>query len=127
MADNNGGLEQIDASRAQQLMDSHPHGGKPLDHSLRWSRTIEAYPNAELRALQFRTVKDVYHVIDLTWSDPDLKDVPHDIVARRTLIFPVEAIESLRAKGLKFKILKVVDPSDVPPEKLLDMRQKYGM
>jgi orotate phosphoribosyltransferase len=108
--------------------DSPPsHGGKRMDHTPRWSRSIDSYPNEELRAVQFRTAKDVYRVIDLTWSDPDLKDVPHDIVGRRTLLFPIEAIDLLRAKGLKFKISNVVGPSDIPSEKLIEMRRKHGM
>jgi hypothetical protein len=98
-----------------------------MDHSPRWKRSFGSYTNAELRALKFRSVKEFERAIKLCWDDPDLKGLPRGSPDGITLIVPEEAVEYFRARGLKFEVSRVLSSEDLPPEKLAEMRRKYGM
>ena len=92
-----------------------------------WSRSYGAYSNAELRALKFRSEKEIDRAIGLCWSDPDLIGLPRDYADGKTMIVPQEAVELLRNKGLKFRSSELVDTNTLTPEELIERRRKHGM
>ena len=60
------------------------------------------YRDSELRALTFESVKEYDRAIDLTYEDPDLRDVPNFTPDGKKLLVPVDSVELFRGKGLSF-------------------------
>jgi hypothetical protein len=111
-----------------------PSDERGNSHSPRWDRPFGAYSNAELRALKFTSVEEFERAIKLCWHDPDLIGVPRGSPDGISLIVPEEAIKYFGGKlrlegqeGVSFKVSKVLSPTDLPREKLAEMRRKYGM
>lgn len=92
-----------------------------------WNRSLAAYPNSELRAIRFRSEREIDRAIDLCWSDPDLKGLPRDIADGKTLIVPADAIPYLTKKGLKFTVSTLLDKDDLPPDEFSKMRRAQGI
>jgi hypothetical protein len=92
-----------------------------------WNRPYGAYTNAELRALKFRSVKEIDRAIGLLWEDPELIGMPRHYAGGRTMVVPQEAVELMKNKRLKFTVFELVDTNTLTPEQLIQRRKKYGM
>lgn len=92
-----------------------------------WSRPYGAYTNAELRALRFRSVKEIHQAIGLLWSDPDLIGMPRSYGPDKMMIVPEEAVELLKSKRWKFTVSELVDTNTLSYEQLVERRLKHGM
>ena len=60
------------------------------------------YRDSELRALKFDSVEEYDRAIDLTYEDPDWRDVPNFTPDGKKLLVPVDSVELFRDKGLLF-------------------------
>ena len=95
--------------------------------SPRWHRSLRSYPQAALRAVRFRAVKDLDRAIELCWHDPDLLGVPRAIADGKTLIVPNEAVKYFKDQGLKFTVSTLLNREELTTAERAAMRRKYGM
>jgi hypothetical protein len=102
-------------------------GREKSENPSHWKRSYGSYANSELRALRFDSTEEIDRAIDLIWSDPDLRNLPSDIVDGLTLVVPEDSVEYFRAKALQFTVSKIVDPGELSREKLAQIRMRYGM
>ena len=83
----------------QEITGNVDVGNKPF----RWCRGLNSYLNKNLRALKFKSVKEIDRAIDLCWLDPELFGLPREYADGKTMIVPEEAISIFKDRGLKFK------------------------
>lgn len=88
-----------------------------------WKPSIDDYP--ELRALKFFSRKDINSAIDVL-HEAHLRHCPFDLVGDNTIIIPAEAVRYFRRAGLEFKATRVMQASELPKDKLYELRRTQG-
>jgi len=72
-------------------------------------------------------MNEIDKAIDLIWSHADLRGLPRMTPDGITLIVPEEAVRYFTEAGFKFKVFLMANRDDIPPERLAELRRKYGM
>jgi hypothetical protein len=99
---------------------NHRRNGS-VDLSGGWKPHLDMYRN--LRALQFSSAEHFAAAAELLWS-AELRDLPYDLAANRTVIIPQEAVGYF--KGLTFTNTEVLSPNDLSSEELAELRREQG-
>jgi hypothetical protein len=105
--------EVLEEGQSEQLQSNHT--------PVQWKPWLDSYQ--DLRALQFRTPEHFAAATTLLWIG-ELRDLPYDLVGNRTIIVPAEAV--LFFRGLEVTETDVLNPGDVPPQELSDLRKEQG-
>jgi len=109
--------EKSIATESQVVPNTKVVSGEPV----RWKPCLDCYQ--ELRALQFPAPEQFAAAAELLWSN-ELRDLPYDLVGRRTIIVPVEAVPCFA--GIECTVSDVLLPDELPPEELAELRKERG-
>jgi hypothetical protein len=105
--------EQLEECPPEQLENNHG--------SVRWKPSLDSYQ--DLRALQFRTPEHFAVAAKLLWTG-ELRELPYDLVGNHTIIVPADAVSYFL--GLEVTETGVLQPSDMPPQELSELRAEQG-
>lgn len=84
-----------------------------------WKPHLSQY--SEQRILIFSSRKDLDAAIDLLWAE-ELRGLPHETPDGKSLVIPAEAVDYFRRAGLRFIDKKVPCVSELPIEKIRQLR-----
>ena len=88
-----------------------------------WLASLSAYQ--EKSAVKFRSDADMNAFIDLVWSDPDLRGMPHAPVGDNTVIVPSVAQNVIARKfSGKCSVTTVIDPRNLSQHDFAELRKE---
>jgi hypothetical protein len=84
-----------------------------------WQPYLSQY--GDLRALTFKSAKDLDAAIDMLWTD-ELRNLPHDTPDGKSLVVPAHAVGYFTRAGLRFTEKKALSVSDLSAEEIGRLR-----